>query len=223
MRSPPLAIPTALSLALLAGAAAPARAQGAETEAPDATRLDVERLPPEAIDITRDMFSRGLFLQGTLGGRGFAAGLGRISRPGAFARVGLGYEFFTWLAVAAAFELSLHDTDAPAPPAPSTFELCDAVAELRLQLPLSARAALWLGGEAGVDWVPGNLLEAYGLSHADELGVMYGGSLGFDWHVLSRHHSLGLLAGARLYPNLAGLRDEQTIGIHSAAYLKYVF
>jgi hypothetical protein len=64
---------------------------------------------------------------------------------------------------------------------------------------------------------------AYGVRDADTIGFTYGGSLGFDWHLLSRHHSFGILAGARLYPNLAGLRDEQTIGIHSAAYLKYVF
>ena len=37
------------------------------------------------------------------------------------------------------------------------------------------------------------------------------------------HHSLGLLAGARLYPNLAGPDGEAAVGIHSAAYLKYVF
>ena len=40
---------------------------------------------------------------------------------------------------------------------------------------------------------------------------------------MSRHHSLGLMAGARLYPNLAGPDGEAAIGIHSAAYLKYVF
>jgi hypothetical protein len=201
----------------------PAHAQQAATEAPDPTRLDVERLPPEAIRITRDMFARGLFLQGYLGGRGFVSGLSRLAEPGPFARVGLGYEFFDWLALGVAVELSLHDTDAPAPPAAGSFELLDALAELRLQLPLSARAALWLSGEAGIDWVPGNLLSAYGLEDADKLGLIYGGNLGFDWHLLSRHHSIGLLTGARLYPNLAGLRDEQTIGVQAAAYLKYVF
>ena len=68
-----------------------------------------------------------------------------------------------------------------------------------------------------------NLLDAYGARNASDPGLLYGGSLGFDWHLLSRHHSIGVIAGARMYPNLAGLRGESTIGIHSAVYLKYVF
>jgi hypothetical protein len=217
---------------LLAGsflllARAPARADQSEPpqngETPDPTRLDVERLPPEAIAVTRDMFDHGLFLQGLIGGRGFAGGLGRISQPGMFARVGLGYELFDWLSLGTAIELSLHDTDAPPPPAPGSFEVMDMLVELRLQLPLSARAALWLAGEGGIGWTPGNLLATYGIRDANDIGLVYGGSLGFDWHLLSKHHSIGLMAGARLYPNLNGIGGETTLGIHSAAYLKYVF
>ena len=123
----------------------------------------------------------------------------------------------------AAVELSLHALDAPAPPATGTFQLIDAVAALRLQLPLSARAALFLAGEGGVGFVSGNLLVPYGIENADSIGLIYGGSLGFDWHLMSRHHSMGILAGARLYPSLDGPDDEKAIGIHSAVYLKYVF
>jgi hypothetical protein len=200
-----------------------AHAQEPPGEAPDPTRLDVERLPPEAIEVKRDLFAQGLFVGAELGGRGFAGGVGRIAQPGVLARVLLGYELTQWLMLATAVELSLHATDAAAPPAPATFEVVDAVVQLRLQLPMSARAALFLGAEGGVGWVPGNLLEAYGLLDAGDLGLTYGGSFGFDWHLLSRHHSLGLLAGARLFPNLNGPDGEAAIGIHSLAYLKYVF
>jgi len=213
---------TALAVACTS-AALPARAQAEAAEAPDPTRLDVERLPPEAIAVTRDMFSRGLFVSGLLGGRGFAGGVGRLSRPGPFARVGLGYELADFFALAAAFELSLHETDAAPPPSAAAFQVIDVLVEARLSWPWSARAALWLGGELGIDWIPGNLLQAHGLPDAGSSGFIYGGSLGFDWHLLSRHHSLGLLAGARLYPNLAGPDGEAAVGIHSAAYLKYVF
>lgn len=198
-------------------------AQRPATEAPDPTRLDVERLPPEAIEVKRDMFAHGVFLQSYVGGRGFAGAVGRLSQPGMFARVGLGYELTDWLALGGAFELSLHNSSAPPPPGPASFQLIDALVELRLQLPVSARATPWLAGEAGIDWVPGNLLATYGVAHAGQVNLDYGGSVGFDWHLLSRHLSLGLLAGARLYPNLSGLANEQTVGIHSAAYLKYVF
>ena len=203
-------------------AAAEASATPAQEE-PDPTRLDVERLPPEAIEVTRDMFERGLYVHAELGGRGFAGGLGRYSDPGVWSRVGFGYEFTQWLAFGVAAELSLHALDAAAPPTTGTFQVIDALAELRLQLPLSARAALFRIGEGGIAWVPGNLLTPYGFEDVESIGLTYGGSLGFDWHLMSRHHSMGILAGARLYPNLTGPDGEQAIGIHSAAYLKYVF
>lgn len=215
------ALPLALLVACLR---APALAQeGASAETPDPTRLDVERLPPEALAITRDMYSHGLFVQGHLGGRGFVGGVGRLSQAGPLARVGAGYELSDWFMLGAALELSLHETDAAPPPSASAFQLIDVLVEARLQWPLSARAALHLGGEVGFDWVPGNLLSTYGLTDTNSTGPMFGGSLGFDWHLLSRHHSLGLLAGARMYPNLDGPDGEVAIGVHSAAYLKYVF
>jgi len=204
--------------------AAPTRAQDADSEAPDPTRLDVERLPPEAIAITRDMFARGLFLQASLGSRGFFGPLGSVANPGLLTRVSLGYELTDWLLFGAGFELSMHALHAPRPPSEGNFQLLDAVGELRLQWPISARCALWLAGEAGIGWTSGNLLVVHGFSDANSVAPVYGGSLGFDWHLLSRHHSLGLLAGARLYPGLdRSVPAAQTAAMHSTAYLKYVF
>ena len=200
-----------------------ASAQSAPAEAPDPTRLDVERLPPEAAVLSRDMFAQGPFLQAEFGARGFVGGVGDLALPGLHAQVLFGYELTRWFMVGAALGLSVHATDAPPPPADGAFEVIDALAHLRLQWPISVRAALWLAGEGGLALTPGNLLYAYGLKHADELGVTYGGSLGFDWHLLSRHHSLGLLGGARLYPKLDGQNGERAIAIHGGAYLKYVF
>ena len=200
-----------------ADAPPPTRAE----EAPDPTRLDVERLPPEAIELTRDMFAHGPFVYGELGGRGFAGGLGRVAEPGVMGRIGFGIELTDWLLIAAAAELSLHETSAPPPPNPGSFQVLDGIAEIRLRWPMTVRAALWLGGEAGVGWVPGNLLPVLGIADANSLALIYGGSLGFDWHLLSKHHVIGLRAGARLYPGLAG--NDPTIGIHAAAQLAYVF
>jgi len=211
-------LPLLLALALQASAA---RADTVEPK--DPTRLDVERLPPEAVDLQRDMFATGPYLQAMLGGRGFAGGLGRLTAPGLYARVGAGYELSDYFALGLALELSLHDSDAPAPPPPTSLQLIDSLLELRLRLPLSVRAALWLSAEAGLGSVLGNTLESYGLPDADSLGFIYGGSLGFDWHLLSPHHSLGLLAGTRLAPNLDGPGNDRTFEIHSALYLAYVF
>lgn len=199
------------------------QAQVAREEALDVTRLDVERLPPEAIQIDRDMYSHGVFVEGRLGGRGFIGGAGRYFNPGLLAHVGGGYEVAPWFLVGAALEMSLHSTDAPAPPTPTTLQIFGALVEARLQANLSARVGLWLGGELGLMSVSGNFLTTYGVQDADSLGAMFGGSLGLDWHFKNRHHSMGLLGGARLYPSLAGIDGEQAIGIHSAAYLRYVF
>jgi hypothetical protein len=216
-----LAVLAALCALALPPAHASADAPPPAPEAPDPTRLDVERLPPEAIALTRDMFAHGPFVYGELGARGFAGGLGRVADPGVMGRIGFGIELTDWLLIAAAAELSLHETVAPPPPQPGSFQVLDAIAEIRLRWPMTVRAALWLGGEAGVGWVPGNLLPVLGIADADSLALIYGGSLGFDWHLLSKHHTIGLRAGARLYPGLAG--DDPTIGIHATAQLAYVF
>jgi hypothetical protein len=200
-----------------------ARAQEAYVEPRDETRLDVERLPPEAIEVTRELYAEGFFLSAVTGGRGFAGGLGRYAEPGFWASVLTGYELTSWLLLAAGIELSMHSLSAPSPPASITFERIDVVLAPRLTLALSDRAALFIGPEASAGFSPGDMLRVYGYERAHELGFALGGSLGFDWHLPSRHHSLGILAGARAMPGLSSPNGEPTIEIHSAAYLKYVF
>jgi hypothetical protein len=210
----------ALALVLLVSSA---HAQEAYVEPKDETRLDVERLPPEAIETTRDLYATGFYLQAVTGGRGFAGGLGRYAEPGFWANILVGYELASWLMLGAGVELSMHSVDAPAPPASITFERIDAVLAPRVQLAFSSRAAMWFGPELSAGFSPGDMLRVYGFDSAHELGLGVGGSLGFDWHLASRHHSLGLLAGARALPSVSSPSGETTLSIHSAAYLKYVF
>jgi hypothetical protein len=188
----------------------------------DPTRLDVERLPPEAIEVTRDLYSHGLFFEGWIGGRGFIGGIGDISNAGLFGSLGFGYELFNWLWVKLAFEGSLHTTSAPPPPSPTVFELVGALAELKLQIDFSERVAVWVQGEFGALITTGDVLPTYGVMQADEIGLMFGGSLGFDWHLFNRHYSIGLLGGARLYPSLETFDGQMSIGVHGALYLRYV-
>lgn len=209
----------ALCLAAWLGIAHPARAQ---QEAPDATRLDVERLPPEAIAITRDMYSVGWHVQAELGGLGFAGGAGRISRPGPLARVGFGYELTPWFSLGTQLALSFHSTHAAAPPAGSVFQFYSLLVQAKAQIPLGVRVAFWLAAKGGMGWASGDFLQAWGLRDAGDVGPVYGGELGVDWHLLNAHHSLGLSAGAYLVPNLDGLGDR-AIAIAGSAYMKYVF
>jgi hypothetical protein len=219
---PPSAALVWLALALLTGfvVARPVRAQ---PEPPDSTRLDVERLPPEAIAPSREMYARGFHLRAELGGQGFAGGVGRISSLGPLALIAAGYEFTRWFALAAEFGLAMHETNAPAPPAATAFQVYTALLQARLQLPISARVAIWLSADGGAGLTSGHFLQTYGYQHAGDIGLVYGGALGFDWHFFNPHHSIGLRAGGHLYPNLAAPSGERALAIEATAYLKYVF
>ncbi|MEM9073720.1 MAG: hypothetical protein AAGE52_34840 [Myxococcota bacterium] len=213
-----------LVFALLVGFTTLASAQdGPVVEEPDPTRLDVERLPPEAIEITRDLYSHGFFLEAYIGTRTFVGGVGDLSNTGPFAHIGFGYELTRWLWIGGAVEGSMHRTDAPSPPSPTVFEVLNFLAEVRFQLNMTARAALWLGGEFGIGFATGEVLRAYGLQDADNVGLVYGGQLGLDWHMRNRHHSIGIVGGARVFPNLEGIDGSVAIGVHASLYLRYVF
>ncbi len=213
----------ALLLPTFAHSTAHAQTAAPVEEEVDTTRLDVERLPPEAIELTRDLYAHGVFIEAFMGVRGFIGGAGRLSRPGPFLHIGAGYEVARWLWVSVAAEGSLHKTEAPRPPGPAVFEVLSFLAEVRLQANIGARAALWLGGEFGITFVTSDVLTTYGLQEASEIGIVYGGQVGLDWHLRNRHHSIGLSGGARVHPGLEGLDGEIAIGVHGTLYLRYVF
>lgn len=191
---------------------------------PDPTRLDVERLPPEAIEVTRELYAHGVFLEAWLGARGFVGGAGDLFDPGPYLSLGLGLEVFDWLWVRLSVEGSLHQTDAPPPPGATAFEVVGTFAELRFQWAPTARFALWAGGEIGLAVALGDVLRAYGANASDTVGLAYGGTLGADWHLRNRHYSIGLLAGARLFPTFDDPNaGDPALGIHGAFYLRYVF
>lgn len=215
------------STALMSPALAHAQAGEEETvasEEPDATRLDVERLPPEAIRVTRELYAHGFFLEAQLGARGFVNGIGDYSNVGPWASVGVGYEIFDFLHVIVSAEGSIHETSAPAPPATTVFELVGGTAGLRLQGNFTEWFAMWLTGQFGVLVATTDILGLYGFQSASTVGITYGGEAGMDFHFRSRHHSIGLLGGVRHYPSLeAPGGSEPALGIHGAAYLRYVF
>ena len=198
-------------------------ARTSTTEAPDATRLDVERLPPEAIHVTRDLYAHGFTIEAIVGARGFIGGVGRVSDPGVMIGGRASYEIFDWLWVGALFEMSMHQTNAPAPPARSVFELLGAMGEVKLQLNPTAELGLWLSGQVGMLVATTPAAAIYGIQNAATAGIAYGGELGIDAHFHSRHTSLGLLGGVRLAPNLNGPDGETAIGIYGGPYLRYVF
>jgi hypothetical protein len=190
-------------------------------EEPDPTRLDVARLPPEALPISRELYAHGWFLEAQLGALAFAGDANRVSSAGPRIAAAAGYEFWPWLSALLQVEASMHATDNRPPPSATTYELLGAALGVRFTAPLGAQAALWCGGLVGVNWASADVLRALGFRDAFKLGTNYGGELGFDWHVRARHHSLGLLGGARALPSLT--RDGFTLAGYGTVYVRYVF
>lgn len=194
------------------------------TEEPDATRLDVERLPPEAIRVTRELYAHGFFLEAMIGARGFINGAGDYSDPGPWASVGFGYEIVDFLHVILSAEGSMHQTNAPAPPAPTVFEILGGTVSVRLQANISELFALWISAQFSVLVATTDILDIYGVQGASTVGVAYGGEVGADFHFRSRHHSIGFLGGLRHYPSMEGIGGTSpSLGVHGSLYLRYVF
>lgn len=225
---------TLFAFAMLAAlGAAPASAQQAAgdddgpavgTEEPDPTRLDVERLPPEAIPITRDLYAHGFFVEATIGARGWVNGIGDITNVGPWATIGIGFEIFDFLHVLFSAEGSMHTTNAPPPPASTAFEVLGGGAALRLQGNFTEAFAMWIAGQFAVMIATTDILELYGFQDSTTIGIAYGGEVGIDWHFRARHHSMGILGGVRHFPSLEGTGGSApALGIHGSAYLRYVF
>jgi hypothetical protein len=194
---------------------------GPGREPVDATRLDVARLPPEAAQVSRSMYDQGLFLEAQLGALTFGGDAREVSNAGPRLAVAVGYELTRWLALVVQLEGSLHQTDNRQPPAHTAYHLAFATVGPRLSVPIDVRFAIWAAAQVGVVWSSGDVLRALDFRDAFAPGVAYGGELGFDWHLRARHHSLGVLAGARHLPSLE--RDGFTVGAYGSAYLRYVF
>jgi len=194
------------------------------TEEPDPTRLDVERLPPEAIRVTRDLYAHGFFVEAQIGGLGFVNGIGEFVDAGPWATISFGLEILDWLHVLVSAEGSMHNTSAPPPPARTAFELLGGSASLRLQANFTEAFAMWLAPQFAVLVATTDILDLYGFQEASTIGIAYGDELGVDWHFRARHHSIGLLGGVRHHPSLEGIDGGgPALGIHGSAYMRYVF
>ncbi|MCB9595703.1 MAG: hypothetical protein H6719_23475 [Sandaracinaceae bacterium] len=224
-----LAVPLVACLLAFAG---PASAQQADadddapvgTEEPDPTRLDVERLPPEAIQITRDLYAHGFFVEATIGALGFVGGIGDLTNVGPWATIGIGFEIFDFLHLLLQAEGSMHNTNAPPPPAATAFEILGGGASLRLQGNFTEAFAMWIAGQFAVMIATTDILELYGFQDSTTIGISYGGEAGIDWHFRARHHSIGILGGVRHFPSLERTGGSSpALGIHGSAYLRYVF
>jgi hypothetical protein len=217
-----LALPSGARAQEVTDTTAEPQGTDAPTEGPDATRLDVERLPIEAIPITRDLYAHGFFLEAVVGGRGWIGGIGRLSSPGPYGSLAFGYEIFDWLFVSAVGEFEIHETAAPTPPGTAVFEILHALGDVKVQVNPTAEVGLWLSGQVGICAATTDVLALYGLQNASSVGLTWGGELGVDYHWKSRHPSIGIRGGVRGAPSFDGFGDL-ALAAQGAAYLRYVF
>ncbi len=225
-----LALLSILGLAVASPAAAQDEAadtpvtRGVTEELPDPTRLDVDRLPPEAATLDRALYAHGGYLEAMMGVRAFVSGLSEVAGPGPMLSLAGGYEAVDdVLFIGARVNVSMHGTDGRRPPNPTVVELVDLLFELRAQWPVSARAALWLSGDFGASIPGSDVLPLYGFQDGDSVGYSYGAELGADGHFLNPHGSVGVRAGFRGYPTLDAPIAGATFSVHGALYLRHVF
>ncbi len=150
---------------------------------------------------------KGLVLEQSLGAQGFIGKFGGLTgHPSVWLQTQLGYELFNWLMVFAAGDLSFTDTgDSVGPAQNRPFPIIGFGGGLRFTIPFTARAGMYIQGEAGgaVAYVKSGVLANFGYHPAESVGFQAGGRLGFEWFQVDRHLALGLSGGARYMANFA--------------------
>jgi hypothetical protein len=162
-------------------------------------------------------FERGFFVEGNLGASVFVGRLGQYADPGPAFSVRLGYDVLRWLAVDARVGGELSAVDAPAPFDHQVSQLFVYAAEVRLQLQLK-RIGLWAAGGGGAALLGNNLLEQLGVTNGHRLTGLVTAGVGFDFHTLNRHYSVGVSAD---YGWLAQFQNSHALTF--AAYLRYTW
>ena len=165
------------------------------------------------------LFARGWFAQAEIGAA-IPVGPARDAiHAGPSFGVRAGYEFARWVALQVYGSGSTHSIELTGQPqVGQLWQLIQVSGELRLAVPLGAWSIFAQGG-AGRARFSSNILGTAGLTDPGvRVSLIYGGSLGVDYHSRSRHFSGGLAAG------LGKLQRVTSAGLVTVAlYLRYTF
>jgi hypothetical protein len=195
----------ALVLALVLGAAGPARAQ-----------VTAEPVNPHP---DPSKFKRGLYGEAELGTMIFLGEAGQDVGPGAALGARLGYDFLPFAAVQLHAFGSTHTTRFDGTPqAGQLLQLYQGTAEARLGWRFGQVGAAVVGG-AGLARLSTNLLGTAGLTAPDVKNTpVFLGALAVDYHTQSRHFAFGLTGGFSKYQKLF-----TTGAITATVYAHYTF
>jgi hypothetical protein len=165
------------------------------------------------------LFARGWFAAAEVGAA-LPVGPARDAiHAGPLFGVRAGYEFARWVALQARVSGSSHSIELTGQPqVGQLWQVVQAVGELKLAVPLGAWSIFGQGG-AGRARFSTNVLGTAGLTDPGvRVSLVYGGSLGVDYHSRSRHFSGGLVAGMDKLQRVTGAGLVTT-----ALYLRYTF
>ena len=169
---------------------------------------------------------RGLLVAGSVGVLGHLGPLRRISAPGPWFHLIIGYEPFEVLTVLAEADVAYFDTSrAPPPPEARAYALFGFGVGARFTLRPNPRIGLYGEGTIGAASVTEDVLSSYGFRNANELNPYLGVRLGFEWYQINPHYALGGQFGLRSYAQ--GLdrqfSSETPLALQGGVTLRYTF
>jgi len=169
---------------------------------------------------------RGFFVTGSVGALGHLGPLRRVSAPGPWFHLILGYEPFDVFAVLVEADVAYFYTSrAPPPPETRAYALFGFGAGGRFTLRPTPHIGLYGEGTIGAAGVSEDVLSSYGFRNADELNPYLGVRLGFEWYQVNPHYALGGHFGLRSYAQ--GLdrqfSNETPLALQGGIALRYTF
>ncbi|MBX3214484.1 MAG: hypothetical protein KF850_20780 [Labilithrix sp.] len=173
-------------------------------------------------------YEKSLVLDATVGAIGFLGEFGKISPPGPWMHLQLGYELLKWLMLFGEGELAFTDTsNRQAPPNTRAFPMFGFGGGARFTLRFTERFGAYVQGSVGMMKadIATNALGILGFREAESLGVYAGGRLGVEWYQINRHFALGLNAGIRTAQGFAklGAGTDSPLALDGGASLRYAF
>jgi hypothetical protein len=191
-------------------------------------RAQVTTEPGTAVFPDPNKFARGLYTEGEAGAVILFGRVGEVVSPGFAIGARVGYDVFRWLAVQAHTLGSTHETKGDGPWAGQLMQTYQGTVEAKATLRFGQFAAFAEGGLGAARWSTNllNTLDTSGKMFCIEpnclakyrTGFTAGGSLGGDYHSLSRHFSVGVRAGMFWLKHVTSSED-----LIATAYLRYTF
>lgn len=185
--------------------------------APDA-RAQVTTEPGQAVFPDPNKFAKGLYTEGEVGAVTFFGRVGDVVGPGFAIGTRLGYDVTRWFALQVHALGSTHETKGDGPWAGQLMQTYQGKAEAKLTLRFGQTALFAEGGLGAARWSTNLLNTVLGDDVKFRTGLTFGGGLGFDYHSLSRHFSVGLRSGYFLLKHAANSQD-----LIVTTYLRYTF